>query len=199
MDRNLTMIRRLGLLALAIALAGCAHPITLTPDNHAIAAAKVEQSPRNVGYYLSAENRDKEFVTLGGGGDKVSHHPYRDLEPGLYLVLSNVFANVTSLKSANDAETIRNKNISFVFVPTVVPASSSDGVLTWPPTNFSINIDCVAYDATGKQIAVTSVQGLGLATFSEFTKMGYGLAGQRAATDALLKLQDALGKSPEFK
>jgi hypothetical protein len=191
-------LQRIFLLGAVLLTAGCAHPIVLTPDNSALTAGKPTPIAKNVGYYISTENRDKEFVTQGGGGDKVSHHPYRDIEPGLYLVLSNVFTGVTALKSANDGATISANNISFVFVPTIVPSSSSDGFFTWPPTNFSVNIDCVAFDAAGKQIAVKSVQGLGTASFSEFHG-SFGLAGQRAATQALLKLQEELSKSPEFR
>jgi hypothetical protein len=191
-------LRRILSLGIVLVLAGCAHPILLTPDSHALTAGGLQPIKKNVGYYISPENKAHEFTTPGGGGDKVSHFPYRDMEPGLYTVLSNVFADVTALKSANDVETIRKKNISFVFVPTIVPTSSSDGVFTWPPTSFTINLECVALDADGKEVARKTVVGAGAATFSEF-KGNFALAGQRASTDALQKLQAELGSAPEFR
>src|SRR5882762_10201378 len=161
-------LRRILALGIVLALAGCAHSIVMTPDSHALTADGLQPIHKNVGYYISAENKAHEFTTPGGGGDKVSHYPYRDMEPGLYAVLSNVFADVTALKAANDVDTIRKKSISFVFVPTIVPMSSSDGVFTWPPTNFTVNLECVAYDVDGKQIGKKSVVGSGAASFSEF-------------------------------
>jgi hypothetical protein len=198
MGNTMRPIRRLLTIGILLALTGCAHPILMTPDSKALTADGVQPIPKNVGYFISAENKNKEFVTAGGGGDKVSHYPYRDMEPGLYRVLSNVFADVTALKAQNDTETIRNRKISFVFVPTIVPSSSSDGFFTWPPTNFSLNVDCIVYDAAGKQIATKSVIGLGTASFSEFSG-NFGLAAQRASTDALRKLQADLIKSSEFQ
>jgi hypothetical protein len=194
----MAMLRRILMLGTVLAVAGCAHSITLTPDNHALAGNGLQPIKRNVGYYISDENKSREFTTPGGGGDKVSHYPYRDIGPGFYTVLSNVFEDVTVLKAANDTETIRKKNISLVFLPTFVPASDSDSVLTWPPTRFTLILECVVYDADGKQIARKSVLGTGAASYDEF-KQNFGLAGQRASTDALQKLQVELSNSPEFK
>lgn len=89
------------LLGIAV-LAGCAaHPITITPDLAAVSASGVTPIKKNVGYYMAPEDRARQFTTAGGGGDKISHYPYRDLDAGIYKVLSNVFQNVSILKSGD--------------------------------------------------------------------------------------------------
>ena len=53
-------------------------------------------------------------VTPGGGGDKISYQPYRDIETAFYKMLTNVFGNVTKLKTPKDADAIsRRQNVRF--------------------------------------------------------------------------------------
>jgi hypothetical protein len=179
-------------------LAGCAHPITITTDIAAISAPAGAPIKKNVGYYMAPDNKARQFTTDGGGGDKVSHYPYRDLDTGIYKVLSNVFQNVSILKSATDVETIRKDGITYVFVPEIVPSSLSDSLITWPPTSFTLLLTCTVYNATGNVIGKKSVVGNGAATFDEF-KRDFGLAGRRASADALAKLQVVLISDPELK
>jgi hypothetical protein len=184
------------LLGIAV-LAGCAHPITITPDLAAVSTSGVTLIKKNVGYYMAPEDKARQFTTAGGGGDKISHFPYRDLDAGIYKVLSNVFQNVSILKSATDTETIRKDTIIYVFVPEIVPSSLSDSLITWPPTSFTLLLTCTVYDAGGKVIGKKTVVGNGAATFDEF-KADFSLAGRRASADALAKLQVLLSKDPDL-
>jgi hypothetical protein len=179
-------------------LAGCAHPITITPDIAAISAPGAAPIKKNVGYYMAQEDKARQFTTGGGGGDKISHYPYRDLDTGIYKVLSNVFQNVSILKSATDVETIRKDGITYVFVPEIVPSSLSDSLITWPPTSFTLLLTCTVYNATGNVTGKKAVVGNGAATFDEF-KRDFGLAGRRASADALAKFQVLLSSDPELK
>lgn len=64
----------LAVLATAALIAGCAHPLAIGPD-----LAKIErkvddrQIELNVGYYMSATDKDRMVITPGGGGDTVAY------------------------------------------------------------------------------------------------------------------------------
>jgi len=181
------------LLAAAAILTGCAHNVTIAPALTVIerpADAKAKH-PINVGYYIPESLRAQQVTTPGGGGDKVTSVPYRDIEPGLYKMLSNVFNGVTSLKNPADQEAIAKNGISLVITPQITPNSSSSSMLTWPPTDFSIELQCTIADATGKVIDTRKVTGTGQADFAAF-KSELGLSGRLAAQDALLKMQASL-------
>lgn len=185
---------------LAIVLVtGCAHPIVISPD-----IAKIERDTgtqpidRNVGYYIAPQNREMAVTTPGGGGDKVTYHPYREIETALYKMLSGVFKSVTVLKNANDAEVIGKKSISYVITPVIATSSYSPSIVTWPPTEFSVNLTCNISDGSGKLVATKSVIGNGKAEFDEF-KSDFSLSAKRASLDALLKMQSALLNLPELR
>jgi len=177
-------------------ITGCAHPLQISPDISRIErdnSAQVIQ--KNVGYYLLGD-REKEVTTSGGGGDKVSYKPYKDIETGFYKMLSNVFKNVSALKSDKDAAISKNE-INYIIALDVSTNSSSPSLFTWPPTIFGVNLNCSITDANGKNITSILAIGEGHAEFDEF-KSDFSLSGKRAALDALLKLQRSLLKSPEL-
>ncbi len=182
--------RRAGVLAvsalLVAVITGCAHPISLAPDLNKVpqASAKINKT---VAYYVSAEDLAREVETPGGGGDKVKYAPYRDLEAGLYKAFSQVFDNVVKLKSPADAAAIGSQGVAFVIKPTITTNSSSDSVLTWPPTQFSVDILSSVTDAAGKPLLSLRSSGQGAATFSEFSS-DFSLSAKRASEDALAKL-----------
>lgn len=180
------------LLAAAV-LTGCAHPLTITPN-----VAKIERSadapPRakaKVGYYFNDALRTQEVTTPGGGGDKVTTVPYRDMEAGFYVMLSNVFDGVTRLKTPADQEAISSNGLSYIITPEIVANSSSSSALTWPPTQFSIDLTCKITDTSGKLLDSVKVTGEGKAEFAEF-KQDFGLSGKRATEEALLRMQGKL-------
>lgn len=195
-----TMSRAASVAASAAVVAlvtGCAHPISVAPDLNQVpqAASKINKT---AAYYVSAEDMAKEVETPGGGGDKVKYAPYRDLDSGLYKAFSQVFDNVVKLKSPQDAAAIAAQGVSLVIKPTITTTSSSDSVLTWPPTQFGVDILCTVTDASGKELMRTHSSGQGAATFSEFVG-DYSLAAKRASQEALAKLVRDLAASDALR
>lgn len=185
------LLAALALLAAALALGGCAHPISIAPD---IAGLKTEPAPTRIdkaaGFVISDALAATEVETPGGGGDRVKYQPYRDLEAGLYSVLSQQFASVTKLQSPGDPK-VAAQGIQRVVVPTVKTDSSSSSMLTWPPTYFKVELSCQILDGAGKPLGQVAVVGEGRAEFDEFKKE-LGLSARRASEDALRKLARAL-------
>ncbi len=185
-------IRTVLALFVIVLLSGCAHPIVISPNIHHIEPEKdSERIQKNVGYFIPADLREKEVITPGGGGDKVSYKPYKDLESSFYKMLSNVFEDVRLLTSKNDLETMKKHDLSYVITPDVTTNSSSSSIVTWPPTSFSVKLLCNIDDIEGKRIASPVVMGTGRAEYSEF-KSDFSLSGKRAAEDAILKMQHEL-------
>ncbi|MES9904188.1 MAG: hypothetical protein ABW168_16135, partial [Sedimenticola sp.] len=52
-----------------ILISGCAHQINLTPPLNTLDKENMRSILKNAGYYISDENRAKEVITPGGGGD----------------------------------------------------------------------------------------------------------------------------------
>ncbi len=187
---------RIAVIAGVLLLVGCAHPISMAPPMSAFdgkqANAKIS---KNVGYYITEEDRAREVTTPGGGGDKVRYFPYKDLEPGLYKVLSNAFSDVYVVKSLNDKNYLADKKISYVIVPKIETTSSSSSAFTWPPTNFTVSLECRALSPDGAVVWQTTAKGEGKATFGEF-KSDFSLSARRASEQALLELQKQISASP---
>lgn len=193
------IVKFFAILVAVSALVGCAHPIVITPDLKKIEPTSADQPiKKNVAYYISEDVRSQEVITPGGGGDKVSYIPYRDIETAFYKMLSNVFANVTKLKTAADADAIKKNEISYVITPQLLTHSSSPSPFTWPPTQFSVDLTCNISDAAGKAIGTKKVVGQGRAEFDEFKK-DHSLAGKRAGEDALKQMQNELFAAKELR
>lgn len=177
--------------ALALSLVGCAHPLSLSPNLGSLAGSGANKIDKRVGLVITQADRELEVTTPGGGGDSVRYFPYRDLEPALYLALSESFASVTRLATVTDPK-VAAESLSYVVRPSLKTTSFSDSLLTWPPTLFTIEVVAQLNDPTGKLVAEVRVMGEGRASFSEF-KGQPGLAANRAAEDAVKKLIQALG------
>lgn len=192
-------IRKLAVtLAAAIFLTGCAHPLVITPDLAKLEApAKAVPHKAVVGYYISEEQRTQEVITPGGGGDRVSYFPYRDMDAGLYKVLGNCFADVVRLKSPADEAAVSQYKVGYIITPQLKTDSSSPSPFTWPPTRFTVDLSANITDSTGTPVATKTVQGVGRAEFDEF-KMEYSLSGRRAMEDALQKLQQVILDAKEL-
>ena len=191
---------KVAVLVLAIVtITGCAHPFVITPDISTINAPPAAQRiDKSVGYYISPTDHNKEVITPGGGGDKVKYYPYKDIETGFYKMLTNVFTKVTVLKAPADRSALASAGIQYVIVPTITTDSSSSSIMTWPPTDVTVNLKCDIRDAKGNAVASALVTGTGHAEFSEF-KSDFSLSGERASQDALIKMQKKLLEIPELR
>lgn len=194
MPRAIRIAAAVALLAL---LGACAHPITITPDVASIAASKPSVQ-KNAVFVIPTEDRDREVTTGGGGGDQVRYFPYRDIESGMFQILSSIYAKVTLLRTTTDKSLLDASKASYVFLPTLATESSSKSLVTWPPTDFAVTITYKVQDPAGKAVYDNSVQGKGQATFDQFRRER-GLAGRLAVEDALKKFKAQVEAAPELK
>ena len=167
-------------------LAGCAHPIVVTAEK---TPERVEAQliQKKVAYAMNDADRAKEVTTAGGGGDRVSYYPYRDLEKAVRDALRSVYADVVVIRSATDAHAVRESGAALVFTPEINTTSGSPSPFTWPPTTFTSEIACKVTDASGQEVTRLVATGAGNAEFSEF-KSNFSLAANRAGTDVASKL-----------
>ena len=188
--------RLLAASALVALLAACAHPISINAQE---TPPRVEAQliQKKVAYAVSDADRKKEVITPGGGGDRVSYYPYRDLEKGMREALRAVYQDVVVIASTTDKAAVQESGAALIFKPEITTTSSSPSPFTWPPTQFSTDISCVVADATGVEITKLRVQGSGAAEFSEF-KSNFSLAAQRAGTDVAAKLADEIRKNDKL-
>ena len=189
---------RLSLTAVIISLlAACAHPINLEPTKLP-ERDEAKLVAKTVGYVLTDTDRAKEVTTPGGGGDKVSYYPYRDMEKAIRASLRAVYQDVTSLKSSNDAAAIRQAGVAYIFLPEISTASSSSSALTWPPTQFTVNVICTVTDPQGAVLAKVASTGNGAAEFAEF-KSDLSLSARRAVAEAVEKLAQEIRKNEKLR
>ena len=167
-----------------------------SPDHNE--AQKPAVVDRTVGYYIADASRAIEVTTGGGGGDKVRYFPYRDLEPGFYKALSESFRDVRKIQNPADATAVAASGISLLITPEISTISSSESLLTWPPTQFTVNLVCKITDTKGVLVTEVRVSGYGQATFDEF-KSNFSLAAVRASNNALGLLIKALGETPALR
>lgn len=180
----------------ALAVTGCAHPISVTPDDSKITrdASGPQKIHATVGYYISPESLAREVTTDGGGGDRTRYFPYRDIQSSFEKMLSNVFDGVSRIDAPGGAAAIAKSGVQYVISPDIVTTSGSTSFVTWPPTNFTVDLTSNVRDASGKLVASPRVVGNGQAEFSDF-KSNHGLAGQLAMADALTKMQRSLSET----
>jgi hypothetical protein len=187
-------------LAFTLTLIGCAHPINMKPENDKL-ASRATSSPvidKKLAYFIPESRMTLEVTSPGGGGDLVKYTPYRDIETGLYKILSESFKDITKAKSSLITADMKKDGITLMLQPEITTTSSSESILTWPPTKFGVMLTCNFYDEKDVLVHKVSVTGSGEAEFSEF-KGNFGLAANRATTDALNKLLEALNTSAELR
>lgn len=192
---HLRSLRVIFALGLALTLGACAHPISVSPLSSP-PRDEAKLINKHVAYVMTDELRNRSVTTSGGGGDKVSYYPYRDLEKTIRDALRAVYQDVTVINAVTGIDP--TKNFALVFTSEISTSSSSDSMLTWPPTQFFINLECTATDAEGKQLSRFRLSSNGTAQFSEF-KSDFGLAGKRAATELGSKLVQELMSNPALK
>jgi len=186
--------------SIAVICSACAHSITIPPDiNNLTRDEKNPKIEKAVGYYISEKNRTLKVTTPAGGGDSVEYAPYKDLEPGFYKVLSNVFSSVYVVKDTEDQSFLQSKNITWVFTPVITTNSSSRNHFFWPPTDFTVTIDCKAVDSTDqKMVWETTIQEDGDLIAVKLILRDRGLAGKSAAANALKEFQNQLQDAAVF-
>lgn len=181
---------RLVRLALASALVGllaaCAHPISISPES---TPPRVEGQliQKKVAYAISDADLAKEVISPGGGGDRVSYYPHRDLEKAMRDALRSVYQDVVAIGSPTEPNGVSRSGVDLVFIPEVKTTSSSPSPFTWPPTRFTSEISCLVTDADGVELTRVRAIGEGNAEFDEF-KSNFSLAANRAGTDLAAKL-----------
>ena len=189
--------RLLGALSLVALLGACAHPISLEPrstpprDESALLAKKVA-------YVMNDEQRGRQVITAGGGGDKVSYYPYRDMEKSFRDALRSVYADVVVVRSASDGAAIAAAGASFVFAPEIRTETHSPSLLTWPPTRFDTMLQCQVSDANGVALAAVNVNASGVAEFDEF-KSDFSLSARRSVQAVMAKFVEELRKIDKLK
>lgn len=183
--------------ALLALLTACAHPIGISPLETPV-RNEAGLNPKKVAYVMTEADRAKEVITPGGGGDKVSYFPYRDLEKSIRDALRAVYSDVFVVKSASDREAIASFGVSYVFSPAITTTTSSPSPFTWPPTKFDIDLTCEVSDAEGKPVTSVKTQGKGTAEFAEF-KSDFGLSGRRAAAQLSEQLKQQVQADPKLR
>jgi len=191
------LLKTTAVLAFAVLAGACAHPISISTST---VPERVESQLINkkVAYAISDADRAKQVITPGGGGDKISYFPYRDLEKSIRDALRTVYRDVVAVKSASDAPGIQDAAAVLVFTPVFTTNSSSPSPFTWPPTVFTTEVACVVTDASGKEIARLTATGNGAAEFAEF-KGNFGLAATRATDDMAAKLAAEIRRSDKLR
>jgi hypothetical protein len=195
---NSLWVRYLFVFATLILLNACAHPITINPDPTQQRLESRSFSTKIAGYVMTDLDRAKQVTTEGGGGDKISYFPYRDLEKGIRDVLKALYSDVVVVRSPSDFEAFKRDGVGIVFAPEIYTTSNSDSLFTWPPTQFSVDLSSTVTDTNGNMLARLRVVGQGFASFSEF-KGDFGLAGKRAAHDALEKMATEIRGNPRLQ
>lgn len=191
------LLRLLSAASLVSLMVACAHPISLEPratptrDEATLMAKKVA-------YVMNDEQRGRQVTTAGGGGDKVSYFPYRDMEKSFREALRAVFSDVVVLRSASDAQAVTASGAEFVFVPEIKTESFSSSIITWPPTRFDTVLQCQVNDASGAALTTVTAIASGAAEYSEF-KGDFSMAARRSVQALADKFVEELRKNPKLK
>lgn len=183
--------------ALAGLLAACSHPITMITET-APPRSMAHLVPKKVAYVMTDAQRDQQVTSPGGSGDRVSYYPYRDLEKSIRDALRAVYRDVIVLRTAGDAKANEAAGVSLVFTPQIKTDSSSSSWVTWPPTSFTAEVNCVVSDAAGAEVTRVRAVGNGTANFGEFNG-DYGLAARRAATRLTTQLSSEIRRNEKLR
>jgi len=190
------LIRNFVCAAGTLVLVACAHPVSIQATK--MPERSSQTSPKKVAYVVTEADRQKQFITDGGGGDKITYYPYRDFERSLRSALASIYSDVTLINSATNVTALRESGASFVFIPEISTTSSSPSALTWPPTKFSVTVSVDVLDPQAVRLARLSVTGNGAAEWEEF-KGEFGLAGRRAVENAAQALVEEIQRTEKLR
>lgn len=177
-------------------LTACAHQVSIAPQLNLSrdSSALVEA---NVGYLITDAQRNEQVTTPGGGGDKISYNPYRDLESALYSTLASVFTGVFVVPDASAEGFIEANELRFVFMPVITSDSRSSNVMLWNPTDFTLTLSIRAENRNGETVWSREFVGEGNAPAGG--SLTENRAAQAAAIDVFRQLQRALQEEPIFQ
>lgn len=176
---------------------GCAHKITIAPDNERInTTLEIKQKSYSIGYFIDDINTT--VITEGGVGDKVTYQPYKETESALVSVLSKHFNKVYKIENLGNKDFINKNNLKLIFTYKILTYSSSQSIFTWPPTNFIITLTCKAVDKNGNIIWKDIIKDEGSAEFDEF-KNDFSLSAKRASENVFKKLLVELNNANELE
>ena len=96
------------------------------------------------------------------------------------------------------AELIASKRIAYIFIPTITTDSSSRSGWIWPPSDFTVSLDCRATEGAGKVIWETSLKAEAHIRLPDVQR-DRSLAGKEAIKEAFLELQNRIVKSGAFR
>ena len=174
---------------LSVLLTSCAHQINISPNLNSIKNIDSRKKiDKKIGYYF-VENKEKEVVTPGGGGDSVKYKPYKEIEDGIKKILSNTFNSVASFNSEVDVDKDKVDLLAEIKISTT---SFSSSTMTWPPTQFGVNLSCDIKDLNGDVLTNIQAKGEGYSEYSEWFLADKGLSGKRASEDVLNKFQNLI-------
>lgn len=195
MGNKFFQVLRNGVLSASLFLIACAHPISITPLSTPKQTAPL--SAKKVAYLISEDDKNRLITSAGGGGDKITYYPYRDLEKSVRDALMSIYSDVTAIKTMSD-DLVKSGSVSLVFTPLITTVSSSDSMVTWPPTHFFIDISCTVSNSAGGIVDKFQVSSDGYAEYSDF-KQDFGLAGRRAASEVSEKLRQTIVNNSKLK
>ena len=184
---------------LAVFVSGCSlnHEIQVSPTLSQIHIAEPSRKiHKKVGYYISQKDRASVTEMPAAVGETISYKPYKESEVAFNTVLTKVFDRVYSIKSMDDEDYIKSKNISYIFIPKIVTRSQSDNILSWVPTQFTFKLICKAVNPEGKVIWKDESKAIG--TNDAFSGNDFSLAARRASGKAFVSIMKKITNSKEF-
>ena len=119
-------LRSIIIVSLALILSACTHPITINPVSTPQQTGSNLFSTKIAAYVMTDADRSSQVTAPGGGGDKVSYFPYKDLEKGVRDVLKSLYSDVVLVNSPKNLEAIKQDGIAFVYSLNILTSSSSD-------------------------------------------------------------------------
>ncbi|WP_072682082.1 hypothetical protein [Arcobacter sp. LA11] len=193
------MFKISSLVIVILFITGCTHKIEMTPNVEKITDSVSIYNTKNynVAYNIKRYDQASYVVTPGGGGDKVGYTPYADTELAFRSVLVKIFKKVYKLDSISNKKFISEKDIKYIFTYNLKTNSSSDSMMTWPPTKFTISLNCKAIDNNGKNIWEKTFYDEGTASFDEF-KNDFSLSAKRASEKVFSKMLIEINNSKDF-
>jgi S1-C subfamily serine protease len=192
---NMSKFLKLTVLFIACIITGCAHKIYTVPRKINIPNYNPSITlETNVGYYIAPEDKFKEVITPGGGGDKVKYTPYKDNEDALKVLLDAVFGSVYQVESLNDQEFIKNQHISYIFKPSITTNSFSRSYVYWPPTSFTFELTLTVIDSNNNHVWNKTVNAEGISEWEKL-KNNWSLSAILASERAYQLMASELLKS----